>query len=82
MPTAEKFVLFPKKFYMKNQPDLEDPDVKQKSAQLYNMNLMQSKQQNEAQMIEKPSEQDSGDDVAEENWVEQSTRRALQVLET
>ena len=69
---------------MKKQPYqnqiLEHPDVKHRLAQLSIINRMRSKDQIEAHIIEKLSEQDSVVNVAEENWVKNSNRNAVQVL--
>ena len=71
---------------MKNQPYqtqvLEDPDVKHKLAQLSIRNRMRSKEHNEAHIYEKLAEEISGVDVVRENRVENSNRRAEQVLRT
>ena len=55
---------------MKNQPYqtqvLEDPEVKQKSAELSIINRMRPKEHNEAQINENLSEEDSGVDVVDQ----------------
>ena len=86
MLTAEEFILVPEKVYMKSQPYqfqvLEDPDVKYKSAQLSIINRMRSKEHNEAQINEKLPEEDSDVNVVDNNWAENSNKRAVQVLKT
>ena len=69
---------------MKSQPYqtkvFEDPDVKHKSAQLSIINRMRSMEHNEAQINEKLPEEDSDVNVVDENWAENSNKRAVQVL--
>ena len=86
MSTAEEFILIPKEVYIKSQPYqtqvLEDPEVKQKRAQLSIINRMRSKEHNEAQINEKLQEEDSDLNVVDENRAKNSNKRAVQVLKT
>ena len=61
---------------------LEDPDVKNKSAQQSIINRMRSKELNDAHITEILSEKNYGVSFADKNFVEKSNRRAVQVLKT